>query len=181
MSVNSVSNNNSANQIYDLLQQSNSQKAPETAAGSMVEDVVELSNQKPQGVDAMKADLRKNMGVLRQMVETLLQKQGGYAQGAGADFLIKIDQQTQDWAKEQIAEDGYWGVNKTAERILDFAKSISGGDSSKIGLLRDAVMKGFKDAEKAWGGKLPDISQQTIDKVMAGFDEWENAGKKTVE
>ena len=39
-------------------------------------------------------------------------------------------------------------------------------------------MKGFKEAEKAWGGKLPEISQKTYDEVLKRFDEWENESKQ---
>ena len=36
--------------------------------------------------------------------------------------------------------------------------------------MRDAFVKGYKQAEKQWGGKLPDISQRTYDAVMKKFD-----------
>lgn len=45
--------------------------------------------------------------------------------------------------------------------------------------MRNAVEKGFKQAEKMWGDKLPDISQKTYDKVMETFDKWQ--GKDTLE
>jgi hypothetical protein len=41
-------------------------------------------------------------------------------------------------------------------------------------MLRDAFEKGFRAAEKQMGGTLPDISYKTYEKVMQGFDEWEN-------
>ena len=37
--------------------------------------------------------------------------------------------------------------------------------------MRSAFEKGYKQAEKTWGGELPDISKQTFDAVMKGFDE----------
>ena len=36
--------------------------------------------------------------------------------------------------------------------------------------MRDAFKKGYKQAEKQWGGKLPDISKRTYDAVMEKFD-----------
>ncbi|GHU53362.1 hypothetical protein AGMMS49975_11210 [Clostridia bacterium] len=85
---------------------------------------------------------------------------------------LKVDEKTVADAKSDISEKGYYGVEATSKRILDFAKAISGGDASKIGLLRDAVEKGFAAAEKAWGDKLPDITQKTHEAVMKGFDDW---------
>ena len=37
--------------------------------------------------------------------------------------------------------------------------------------MRSAFEKGYKQAEKTWGGKLPDISQKTYDAVMKKFDD----------
>ena len=34
----------------------------------------------------------------------------------------------------------------------------------------DAFTRGYEEAEKAWGGKLPDISQQTKEAVYEKFD-----------
>lgn len=77
-------------------------------------------------------------------------------------------------AQEQIADGGYYSVDAVAGRIMDMAKALSGGDTSKSELLRNAVIKGFSEAEKAWGGKLPEICQKTYDAVMKAFDEWDN-------
>jgi len=114
----------------------------------------------------------------RKMIEALLNRQGMTLQQAfgridsGESFMIDVDEATRQKALEDISEDGYYGVKQTSERILNFAKALSGGDPSKIEMLRDAVMEGFKAAEEAWGGKLPEISYQTLDAVMRGFDEW---------
>ncbi len=93
----------------------------------------------------------------------------------GQNVMVEVDEETRLQAKKDIAEDGYYGVKKTSERILDFAKAISGGDPKKIATLRNAVEKGFKAVEDMWGGKdkLPKISYDTYDAVMKGFDEWE--------
>ena len=66
----------------------------------------------------------------------------------------------------------WWGVNQTSERILSFAKALTGGDPDKIEEMREAFEKGFKEATKSWGKELPEISQKTYDAVMKGFDEW---------
>jgi len=114
------------------------------------------------------------------MIRGLIEKQGKNYEEVlsairnGESPVIEIDAETRAKAEEAISDDGYWGVNKTSERILDFAKTISGGDTSKIGLLKDAFKEAFESAKEAFGGTLPDISQKTYDQVMKGFDEWEN-------
>ncbi len=86
---------------------------------------------------------------------------------------LTVDAKTIAKAKEDVSEDGYYGVNQTSDRILSFAKAIAGDDPRKMEEMRNAVEKGFKQAEKMWGDKLPDISQKTYDKVMETFDKWQ--------
>ena len=57
--------------------------------------------------------------------------------------------------------------------MVNFAKAISGGDKSKISILRDAIEKGFKEAEEAFGGVLPEISHKTLERTMEKLDDWE--------
>lgn len=136
-------------------------------------------------VSAMKSALWSKVDAFEKMISTLFQKQGiayNRAEGIRANLerLIAgggVSEEERIAAQEAISEDGEWGVNATAERILDFAKGLSGGDPSKIGLLKEAFIKGFEDAKKAWGGELPGICNDTYEKVMQGFDEWENGGK----
>ena len=141
------------------------------------------SSQKTQNsalVAKMKADSDSRISQLRGIVEQMMSKQGaaiGKADDmwsflAGGNFTVSADVKAQ--AQADIAEDGYWGVNQTSDRILDFAKALSGNDKSKVQELADAFKKGFDQATKAWGGKLPDISQQTYDKVLEKFDSWMN-------
>lgn len=141
------------------------------------------SSQKTQNsalIAKMKADSDSRISQLRGIVEQMMSKQGaaiGKADDmwsflAGGNFTVSVDVKAQ--AQADIAEDGYWGVNQTSDRILDFAKALSGNDKSKAQELADAFKKGFDQATKAWGGKLPDISQQTYDKVLEKFDSWMN-------
>lgn len=90
------------------------------------------------------------------------------------DFMsnLEVDQETIDKAKEDVSEDGYWGVEQTSDRLFDFAVALSGGDASKVDLLKEAITKGYESATEAWGDELPEISQQTYDATMAKLDEW---------
>jgi hypothetical protein len=116
------------------------------------------------------------------MVSSMLEKQGLKFTNLedlikalrNEDASIEVDEKTQQEAQEAISEDGYWGVKQTSERILSFAKALSGGDPDKIELLKGAFEEGFAEAKKVLGDDLPDITQQTYDAVMEGFDTWAN-------
>ncbi len=95
-----------------------------------------------------------------------------YAETGSLDFEVSEEVSAQ--AREDVSEDGYYGVKQTSERILSFAKAISGGDPDKIEELRGAVDKAFSEVEEMFGGELPELSQNTYDAVMQGFDEWAN-------
>ena len=75
-------------------------------------------------------------------------------------------------ARRAIQPGGYWSPEKTAERILKFARSISNNDISKIDLLKDAVKKAFEEIREKLGSPLPEILQETYQLVMKGFKEW---------
>ena len=82
----------------------------------------------------------------------------------------------EDIAKAQadIAEDGYWGVNKTSDRLVSMAIALAGGDTDKADELKNAITKGFKKATAAWGEKLPQLCQDTYDAAMKKMDDWKN-------
>lgn len=134
-------------------------------------------------VQQLKADADARISQLRSLVEKLISGQAD-SYGKANDiwsFLregsFTVDPATKAQAQEDISEDGYWGVKQTSQRILDFATALTGGDPSKIEEMRSAFQKGYKQAEKTWGGKLPDISQQTYDAVMKGLDDMAAACK----
>lgn len=131
-------------------------------------------------IEKMKADAEQRTAQLRSLVEKMMTKQGAAIGTADSmwSFLAKgdftVDAETKAQAQADIAEDGYWGVEQTSDRILDFAKALSGNDPEKADLLLDAFKKGFKEATKTWGKELPDISQRTYDAVVEKFDTWKN-------
>ena len=81
---------------------------------------------------------------------------------------------TPEAAAEAISENGNWGVDAVATRLIDMAINLSGGDTSKIGMLREAVQKGFAQVGKL--EDLPEVCQQTYDEVMKRFDYLEQNG-----
>lgn len=140
-------------------------------------------------INQLKADAEARTAQLRSLVEKLMAGQGN-AIGTADDTSIwsflrtgnfTVDAATKAQAQADIAEDGYWGVEQTSSRILDFAKALTGGDPDKIEEMREAFEKGFKQATETWGGKLPDISQRTYDATMKKFDDWAAEAQKMAE
>lgn len=124
----------------------------------------------------LKADADARTSQLRSIVEQLMTKQST-AYGQANDiwsFLAKgnykVDPATKAQAQADIAEDGYWGVEQTSNRIIDFATALTGGNPDKVEEMRAAFKKGYAMAEKKWGGELPEISKRTYDAVMQKFD-----------
>ncbi|PHR54905.1 MAG: hypothetical protein COA44_11950 [Arcobacter sp.] len=77
---------------------------------------------------------------------------------------------SQDEAAELISEDGFFGVKQTSERIANFVIMGSGGDEEMLREGRKGILQGFDQAEKMWGGKLPDIAYETIAKAVEMID-----------
>lgn len=133
-------------------------------------------------VAQLKADSEAQVKSLMDIVNKTISGQGkAFSMASGDDmwkFLASgnftVDAETKAQAQKDIAEDGYWGVEKTSDRIVDFAKALSGGDEKKADELIGAFKKGFEQATKAWGKTLPDISQKTYDRVLEKMDNWKN-------
>ena len=131
----------------------------------------------PDKVQQMLKDSEERVQQFRDMIRKMFGQQaktndlaeGIWQKLAQGDFTV--DAATRAQAQADIAEDGYWGVKQTSERILDFAKALAGDDPEKLEKMRGAFEKGYKMAEKTWGGELPEISKQTYDAVMKGFDD----------
>lgn len=137
-------------------------------------------------VNKLKADAEEHNRQLQNIVQQLMTKQGQTYNTANdiwkflASGDYEVDPVTKAQAQADVAEDGYWGVEKTSDRIIDFATALTGGDPNKIEDMRAAFKKGYEQAEKAWGGELPEISQKTYDAVMQKFDKLaEEAGLTT--
>jgi len=138
-------------------------------------------------INKLKADAEARTAQLRSLVEKMMTGQAN-TYGKANDiwsFLrsgnYTVDPATKMQAQADIAEDGYWGVKQTSDRIIDFANALTGGDPDKIEDMRSAFEKGYKQAEKTWGGSLPDISKRTYDAVMEKFDKLAEEAKKAAD
>lgn len=183
--MSSISGINNAAATIDAYTSTAKAQKEETTAKTDDTAVVYEKSSDSQSIDRsaiiaqLKADQEAYQTTLQNIVSQMMGQQGN-AYGAATDmwkFLASgnftVDAATKEQAQKDIADDGYWGVEQTSDRILDFAKALSGGDANKIGELRKAFEKGYKEATKAWGKDLPDISSKTYDAVMKKFDAWE--------
>lgn len=129
-------------------------------------------------VAKLKADAEQRTAQFRQMVETMMGKQGIAVQNSDSMWkalqsgALTVDRATAEAAAKEISEDGYWGVKQTSDRIVSFAEALTGGDPEKMEKMRDAFIKGYKQATGAWGSELPEISGKTYDAVMEKFDKY---------
>lgn len=130
----------------------------------------------------LKADQQSRLDSMNSLVQKLLGKQAEKFDLANGSNLAatfrqvagKVDQQTIDDAKASIAEDGYWGVNQTSDRLVSMAIALAGGDTDKADTMMAAIEKGYKQATKAWGEDLPQICQDTMEATRQKMDDWKN-------
>ena len=195
MSVSGVNNTNQAPQTLSNVAQTrqnneagqSSQSGIQSAAVFQPSGSANANQFRPdrEAMQRLSNEANQRSQQLMQLVERMFGTQARTFETAMSDLRaaiesgFEVDPQVVAQAQRDIADDGYFGVEQTSQRILDFARAISGGDPSRINVLRDAVERGFQAAERAWGGNLPDISQRTLEAVRRGFDEWEQSAKNT--
>lgn len=191
MAINSINTVTAAAAASTQTTTKTAEKTSETSSGVIYEKSSDSRTDKASNkttnktdnaaiVAKLKADAEQRTAQLRSIVEQMMTKQGvaiGTADDmwkflAKGDFTVSADVKAQ--AQADIADDGYWGVEQTSDRILDFAKALSGDDPDKADAMLEAFKKGFEQATKSWGDKLPDISQRTYDAVVEKFNKWKN-------
>lgn len=132
-------------------------------------------------VNQLKADAEARQSQFMNMVYQMMNQQtNAYGKANNIwEFLASgnytVDAATKAQAQADIAEDGYYGVDQTSSRIFDFACALAGDDVDKMKEMQEAFAKGFAQAEKTWGGKLPDISYETQEAVNKKFEDYYTA------
>jgi hypothetical protein len=81
-----------------------------------------------------------------------------------------IGELNKDEASELIGENGFFGINNTADRIANFIVNAAGGDYAKLQAGREGMLRGFNEARKIWGGELPEISEKTITRATEAIE-----------
>jgi len=159
---------------------------PQTLPGSIDSNfgeagVFEPSGQTPQpgNVQQMWNAHQQQVDSFRRMIETLLNRQAeqqGLANGTWFPGQVEVTPEMRAEASDMIGEGGYFSVEETAARLISFAVAISGGDERMIDRLEQAVEMGFVQAERMFGGELPQISHDTLAAVREGFQQWREGG-----
>lgn len=118
------------------------------------------------------AELGTTYTMLRDLFVKNLEEQGVATLVATESAEIDLSSLTPEEAQDLVSEDGYFGVENTAQRIFDFAVGIAGDDPSRLNAIVEGINDGFAQAEEAWGGTLPDISYATRDAITSKLEEW---------
>lgn len=129
-------------------------------------------------VERLKQDAAMRKQQLINLVQQSLSKQGKTYNTLADLFTaiqtgeLKVDPAAIEQAKKDVAEDGYWGVEQTSDRLVEFAKALTGGDASKADEMIAAVEKGFEEATSAWGKTLPSICSDTVAATREKLKQW---------
>lgn len=114
----------------------------------------------------------KGYEILRRFVTDTLKEQGIDTSIATGSSTIDITQLSREEARELVAQDGYFGVEQTSDRIVDFALSLAQGDVTKLDAIKQGIEQGFNEALEIFGGALPQISHDTYDAALEKLDAW---------
>lgn len=83
-----------------------------------------------------------------------------------------VSEEVKKQAQEDISEKGYWGVEQTSKRMFEHASALAGDDVEQMKAMQKAMEKGYKEATKAWGKELPDISKKTLEAANKLFEDY---------
>ncbi len=173
-----VSSSSTTNVAGAVASTSSSNNSNDVAAVYEKSDTPASYKQDTATIERLKQDADRRTQQLRSIVEKMMTKQGKTFTTASEMYALlrsgnyEVDAATQAQAQADIAEDGYWGVEQTSDRLVSFAKALAGGDSSKAEEMINAVKEGFEEAAKVWGDKLPDICQKTLDATIDKLNKW---------
>ncbi len=119
-------------------------------------------------IERLKSESEQRMASL---VQKMLGKQVSQLNILDAIKSGQFSQEDIDQAKKDTAEDGYWGVEQTSDRFVQYAQALTGGDPDKLDAMIEAFEKGYAEAEKQWGGELPELTQRTREATLKKFQD----------
>jgi len=125
-----------------------------------------LKGKNIKSIDLLKSELNESYSNLKKLINDLILKQNSVSK------KIKVSGKITENAQKEISENGRFSPEILSDKIVEFAKNISGGDKSKFEKLKSAVIEGFEEAKNILGGELPEISKKTYDLVMEKLDDW---------
>ncbi|SFR68942.1 hypothetical protein [Anaeromicropila populeti] len=150
----------------------------ESTAKSDKDSSKKIYSQDLETVNRLKEDLARRKLQLMELVQKSLGQQADTSITAASIRQViedGVDPEVVKQAQEDISEDGYWGVEKTSDRLVNFAIALSGGNPDKADEMIAAIQEGFSQAAGAWGEDLPELCQKTYDATMEKLDAWKNS------
>ena len=152
MSVNGITSANSSYTTPQTTAKTKASQATNTADAKDIGVVYETSSKtddksnKIKDYSSVVATMKKRIvnknEQLQNLVTKLLGKQAGkYTKLADLFKDIQADPATIEQAQKDIADDGYWGVEQTSDRLVSMAQALSGGDTSKADTLIAAIKR----------------------------------------
>jgi hypothetical protein len=90
-----------------------------------------------------------------------------------------ITELSPDEAKELVSDEGFFGITQTSDRVANFVFNFAGDDLELLQKGREGVVQGFEEANKLFGGQLPEISHKTQERTLALIDEKINSLKES--
>ena len=81
-----------------------------------------------------------------------------------------LNELTQGEAKELVSDGGFFGVDETSKRVTSFVMNMTGDNLEALQESREGLVQGFEQAQKLFGGDLPEISVQTQEKSLEIVD-----------
>ena len=132
-------------------------------------------------VQQLKQDRENRQQSLISLVQDMMNGQAkSYSQATGDDSIWKflasgnftVDAATKAQAQADIADDGYWGVSQTSQRLFDFASALAGDDVEKDAEDAGSHAKRFQAGDSSMGQIASSISQQTMDAANKLFDDY---------
>lgn len=154
-------------------------KEPEKAATYSINKM--SAEDRAKLVEQLKKDEENRRNQLSSLVQKMFSEQSGVSKLAdlfSPENLKNVSIKDIEQAKQDVSEDGYWGVKQTSQRLFDFASALAGDDVEKMKEMQAAMEKGFKSATEAWGKELPGICKDTINAANKLFDDY-YASKKS--
>ncbi|HBE79211.1 MAG TPA: hypothetical protein DDW65_15780 [Firmicutes bacterium] len=129
-------------------------------------------------VQRLKEELDKSHERVKQLMIAMFKRQGLEVPDLNdvkiADLKnIKIDETAQKEAEAMIADGGEFSAQNVSNRIVQFAKVVSGGDRSKVEQLKAAIEDAYNEVKQKFGDEeIPEITKVTYQMIMGKLDAW---------
>ena len=196
LGINSISSNNTTIQNTNTDKKTKEAEVSEEKKEEEIIDTYEKGNNTNTGIysknkmsetdraalaEQLKSDMETRKAQLINIInKSIFGQADAFGKATGDESIWKklssgnfsFDPATKAQAKKDIAEDGYWGVKQTSQRLFDFASALAGDDVDKMKQMQAAMEKGFKMATKTWGKELPSICSETMSAANKLFEDY---------